>query len=170
MVLPVYTFLSLSLSLFYCILYLVGCIRLSLDLSIPYLPLFLGCEWMWDSCVNHIPDRDGRGCGRCQTVWFSIFSCRRGRTSRIDFFCFVLFCFSFLFSTSCERRRSACHVSDVQVRGLGSSSASESGSCLSPCRTSSWVMHYVHVCITLRLLVVIWVWMQTIYMSISYHN
>ena len=99
----------------YCIMYLVCCIRLRLswDLSAPYVPLFLGCESRWDSCVNHIPDRDGRGCGRCQTVWFSIFSCRHGRTSRIDF---VFFFFLFF---PVRGVGSACHVSDVWVQGLG---------------------------------------------------
>lgn len=124
----------------YCIMYLVCCIRLRLswDLSAPYVPLFLGCESRWDSCVNHIPDRDGRGWGRCQTVWFSIFSCRHGRTSRIDFF-------FFFFITSCER----CGKCVSCLWCLGSGSRSGSGSC--HCAVSSWIMHYVHVCITLRL-------------------
>lgn len=53
--------LSLSLAPLREDLGIVYCISLSLDLSTPYLPLFLGCEWTWDFYVNHILDRDGRG-------------------------------------------------------------------------------------------------------------
>lgn len=158
MVRPAYHSLSLVLALGrfrYCILYLVCCTRLCLDLPAPYLLLFLGCKWTWHSCVNHILDRDGRGCGRCQTVWFSIFSCSRGRTSGINFL-FFLKKKSFLgFSTSCERCGSACHVSDVQVQGLGSGFWFWFLSVTVQDEFMGYALYYVHVCITLRLLVVI---------------
>lgn len=123
MVRPAYHFLCLSFALA-----LWGRFRV-LYIVLSVLCVVLDCLWTCphhifhyslvvngrgNSCVNPILDRDGRGCGRCRTVWFSIFSCRRGRTSRIEFLFFKII---FGFSTSCERCGSACHVSDVQVQG-----------------------------------------------------